>query len=126
MNRQSAITAAAALASLVAGVLLGPLVPWPRSGPPPEPAPKKAAQGGPPAQRDEGRRAGEDPLGVVRVQPYLLPLSTGQRTLLVPNPARDAHPAEVVHLYVTDIDGVVVDPALLELDEVDVAATPAP
>ena len=35
-------------------------------------------------------------------------------------------PADVVHLYVTDIDGAVVDPALLELGEVDVAATPAP
>ena len=36
------------------------------------------------------------------------------------------HPADVVHLYVTDIDGAVVDPALLELGEVDVAPTPAP
>ena len=48
-------------------------------------------------QRCEGRNRGQDPIGVVRVQPYALDLSGGQWRPFVPNGVGDTHPTEVVH-----------------------------
>ena len=48
-------------------------------------------------ERRQRAAAHEDALGGVRVQPDLLPLRGRQRAGLVPDPVRDAHPAEVVH-----------------------------
>ena len=49
---------------------------------------------------DEGRKRaapGEDPLGVVGVEPHPLPLRGRERTRLVPDPVLDGDPAEVVN-----------------------------
>ena len=49
---------------------------------------------------DEGRERtapGEDPLGVVGVEPHPLPLRGRERTRLVPDPVLDGDPAEVVN-----------------------------
>ena len=52
----------------------------------------------------EGRRPGEDPLAVVRMQPGLVTLGGAQRPGLVPDPARHPDPADVVEVA-GDADG---------------------
>ena len=47
-------------------------------------------------ERRQELRAREDPLGVVRVEPHLLPLIRGQRPRLLPDPRVDRDPSEVV------------------------------
>jgi hypothetical protein len=50
----------------------------------------------PPGHRWQRPRAGQDPLGVVRVQPDLFPLGAAQRPRLFPDRRGDRHPAKVV------------------------------
>lgn len=54
-------------------------------------------QGGQPPDVPQQRGPGQDPFGVVGVQPQLLLLVQGQRTLVVPHVDRDRGPAQVVH-----------------------------
>ena len=48
-------------------------------------------------ERGQHRAAMQDPFGEVRVQPNPLPLFGAERTGPIPDPTRDADPADVVH-----------------------------
>ena len=48
------------------------------------------------AELCQGRRARQDALGMVGVQPYLLPLSLAERAMLAPDPGAEAHLSDIV------------------------------